>query len=32
LAKEPVERLAAGILKQQHGPPVFAHKRQRPHR
>jgi hypothetical protein len=32
LAEEPGERLAPGILKQQHAPPVFAHKRERPHR
>jgi hypothetical protein len=33
LVEEPVERLAPGmIFKQQHGSPVFAHKRQRPHR
>jgi len=32
LAEEPDERIAPGILKQQHGPPVFAHKRQWPNR
>jgi hypothetical protein len=31
LAEKRVERLAAGILEQQRGPAVFAHKRQRPH-
>ena len=31
-AEQPVERLAAGILEQQHGPPRFAHELQRPHR
>jgi hypothetical protein len=29
-AEERIERLAPGVLKEQHGPPVFAHKRQRP--
>ena len=32
LPQEPVERLAAGVLKQEHGPPLFAHQRQRPRR
>jgi hypothetical protein len=31
-AEERIERLAPGVLKEQHGPPVFAHKRQRPRR
>jgi hypothetical protein len=31
-AEERVERLAPGVPKEQHGPPAFAHKRQRPRR